>query len=250
MKHSYYSLAALLATSALSTSAQLDLTLRDVWGTVQNEQTVTYYGESTGFEFEVDLPATLNGSVAHTVNVKRYELNTVPGSQNYFCWGVCYLPTPSGDMPAWVSQDAVDMVPGTEFEGFHAFYKPMGTTGVACFRYVWYNVADENDSTWVDICFDSAVGIGEHSALNAFDVYPNPAVGQDVTLEYAFTTEATGRTLVLRDLLGNTVLTRSLSATQGRSVIGSSLLSPGVYFATLEENGNAVATRRVTIATR
>lgn len=246
----YSSLVALLALVPFATHAQLDLTVTDVWGTQQNGQTITYYGEASDLEHEVDLHTTLNGPNALTINVRRYELNTVPGSQNYFCWGVCYLPQNSGLLPTWVSQDEVDLTPGTTFEGFHAFYKPLGTADVAGFRYVWYNVDATNDSTWVDIYFDSAVGIGENAAATTFDVHPNPAVGENVVLEHALANPGSLGSVVLRDVLGNTVLTRSLSSAQGRTVIAAGQLRPGVYFATLEQGGKALMTRRITVAAR
>lgn len=246
----YSSIAAILGALPFAAFAQLDLTVTDVWGTPQNGQVITYYGESSDFEQEVDLHTTLNGSSALTVNVRRYELNTVPGSQNYFCWGVCYLPQNSGLLPTWVSQDEVNLSPGTTFEGFHAFYKPLGNASVAGFRYVWYNMDDTNDSTWVDIYFDSAVGISEKEVVTGFEAYPVPAVGQNVVLEYAFGNAGSNRAMVLRDPLGNTVLTRSLPAVQGRTVIGAGLVRPGVYFATLEQDGKALKTRRIIIAGR
>ena len=98
----YSSLVALLALAPFAMRAQLDLTVTDVWGTQQNGQAITYYGEASDFEQEVDLHTTLSGPNALTINVRRYELNTVPGSQNYFCWGVCYLPQNSGLLPTWV----------------------------------------------------------------------------------------------------------------------------------------------------
>ncbi len=69
-------------------------------------------------------------------------------------------------------------------------------------------------------------------------------------LEHALANPGSLGSVVLRDVLGNTVLTRSFSSAQGRTVIAAGQLRPGVYFATLEQGGKALMTRRITVAAR
>ena len=235
----------------LTTDALAVVTITDNDGNVVNELSLTTYGSSTAFELAMHFTATLDGSSPKTVNVKRYELNTLPGTTNYFCWELCYAPRNSGDYPEWVGVDFVDLEPGIPFEGFGAYIRPLGVMGVASFRYVWYNVADPNDSTWMDINFESGqTGVAENLGSASFNLFPDPAIGQDITLDYAFNSTAQGRTLEVFDMLGSTVLTRTLGAPEGRLTLPAAALKAGVYFATVRENDRAVLSRRFTVASR
>lgn len=241
-----YALPALLAALPTLADAQV-VTLKDEGGNVVNAQTVTIIASTWPFEMECDLTSTLTGSSDKVINVRRYELNTVTGTQNYFCWGVCYLPQNSGALPVWTSVDEVNMTPGTDFTGFHAYYKPNGISASTGFRFVWYDTANPTDTTWVDIYFDTQfVGIAEAAAGARLSAYPNPANGGEVVLEHGAI--ANGE-LVVSDVLGNTVLRRTLGGSQ-RTRFNVDALPEGVYFATLRSNGDTIATRRIAITGR
>lgn len=242
-----YAFPAVLLLAAMPSQAQI-VTLEDLDGNLVNEQAVTVLASEDGLQ-ELDLLATLTGSVSKTVNLKRYELNTVPGSENYFCWGVCYLPVGSGVKPYWLSLDSVVMTPGSEFNGFHSYYIPNGTSAVAGFRFVWYDIADHNDSTWVDIFFDTEhVGLQELS-VEHFDAFPNPSIGNDITIEHGLVGTSTNARLVMYDALG----TARFATAIGNSTITrikAGTIPAGVYLATIEDHGRPMATRIVVVASR
>ncbi len=247
MKHLLFPL--LFASIGLATRAQVVL-LEDLDGNQVNGQSVTVVASEPDLLMEYDLITTLAGSVGKTINVKRYELNVVPGSQNYFCWGVCYLPVASGAKPYWLSVDSVEMLPAVEFTGFHAYYMPGGTSDVAGFRYVWYDIADHNDSTWLDIHFDTQQVGMEELAVDGFSVFPNPARGTDVTIEHALSGSAQGAELVIYDALGSRVFQQMIAGGSARTTIKAGTLPVGLYLATVEQGGRLMATRPVAIASR
>lgn len=241
--------ASAIAFMGMATQAQM-VTLEDLDGNQVNGQSVTVVASEPEFLMEYDLVTTLTGSVDKTINVKRYELNVVPTSENYFCWGVCYLPVVSGAKPYWLSVDSVEMTPGVEFTGFHAYYKPQGTSGVAGFRFVFYDIADHDDSTWVDIHFDTQqVGI-EELAVDGFSVFPNPARGTDVTIEHALSGSVQGAELVIYDALGSRVFQQAIAGGSARTTIKAGTLPAGFYLATIEQAGRLVATKPLAITAR
>lgn len=244
-----FTLAVLLASSPILAGAQDLLTLTDENDEVVTNGSVTMPISADQAEAIVHLTATLNGSVNRQVNVKRYELSYQEGSMNYFCWHECYGPQDGGSLPLWVAPDAQGLTAGEPFVGFGAYYQPYGAAGSATYRYVWYAVSDPDDSVHVDITFDAApVGIRENTALvRSFDAFPNPSSNGTVTLSYDLQQAPAGTRLVVYNMLGERALVRTIGAAQGRITLGTGELSAGVWFATLESNGRAVATRRVVI---
>src|SRR5262245_54346566 len=121
------------------------------------------------------IPVTAVTTIDRLVNVKRYELNVVTGTQNYFCWHVCYLPQDAGTMPVWVAADPHELLAGVPFEGFAAHHVANGILGVMGYRYVWYDVNTPSDSASVEIWFDNTTGLQEVAGAPFFLLSPNPA---------------------------------------------------------------------------
>lgn len=197
----------------------------------------------------VSLLASLTGSTPLTVNVRRYEVWPVPGTNNFFCWGVCYLPVPVGTNPSWDSQHYVDMNPNATYNNFHAYHQAQGNTSTMRYRFVWYDTANPfgPDSSWVDIDFCGLVGVSEIASLQpVLFVWPSPSEGRDLQLEYV--ADRSGRTrLVLYNVLGGAVKRAVAASGQGRANWSTADLEAGVYFATLERDGKALLTKRVIV---
>lgn len=234
----------------MSANAQI-VDVRDASGTslngtlVQVTEPVTDNGQIMGLSAFVE---NVSGT-SRTVNVKRYELDVPHGTGNYFCWDLCYGERNAGETPLWVSTDAIPMNAGFIANGFHAYYKPYMTVGAATFRYVWFDVNSPNDSVYVDIQFNAmAVGITENpSPVRTFTAFPNPAVGNDVTLTYDLANGTDGMQLAVYNMLGERKFVRALNATQGKVVLSANELPAGVWFASLERNGKALMTKRVVV---
>jgi hypothetical protein len=245
-----FTLIALSASFPLLAGAQGLLTLTDEDNADVTNGSVTMNIAADMNEYIVHLTATLNGSVNRSVNVKRYEVAYGEGSMNYFCWNECYGAEMGGDVPFWVAPDAQGLQAGTPFTGFGSYYQPTGSNADAHYRFVWYAVSDPNDSVYVDIFYDVApVGIRENTSLvRSFEAFPNPSANGNVTLSYDLQQAPVGTRLVVYNMLGERALTRTIGAAQGRVVLGTGELSAGVWFAALESNGRAIATKRLVIA--
>ena len=251
LKH--YTLPALFTVIAASATAKglVDL---EYEGNSVNQQMITVYGSADSLTLEADVFATLQGNVSRTVNVRRYELEVLPGSFNYFCWGVCYGGILAGSQYMWQSlpQHAIALSPGVAVNNFHAYVQPEHSIGIAKFRYVWFDVDQPNDSDWVDIVFDTTPGAGIHengNVVNAFSAYPVPSLDGQVDLRYDLATSA-GAEMAVYSLLGTEVRRASLSGKVGSVHIEQGDLGAGIYFANLVVDGRAVATRRFVFGSR
>lgn len=195
------------------------------------------------------LYAENTSGTARTINVKRYELDVLHGTANYFCWDLCYGERNAGASPLWIGADPIPMAAGGTANGFHAYYKPKGVAGVSTFRYVWYDMDVPNDSTWVDFVFNvtEPAGIAEVSSVRGFSAYPNPVASGDVTFSYDLGQSAAGTRLSVYNMLGERKLVRELGAAQGQVVLRADQLGAGVWFAALERNGKPLATKRVVV---
>lgn len=239
---------ALIAMPMLAQAQLVSVTDED--GNMVNSTTLVVNGLPSDFTLERPLNTTLNGDVAKTVNMVRYELEPVMGTQNYFCWGECWLPQDAGARPTWEAISPVTLAPGVVSSGFHAYYKPNNIEGCSLFRFVWFDVANEDDSVWVDIRFCAAgtVGVKEVSSVPSLSVFPNPSTGQDVQLTMDLAGNNQGVSLTIYSMLGERIRNVAVRGSEPRILLAAGTLPAGVYFATLERNGKAIATQRLVIA--
>jgi hypothetical protein len=238
---------------AVSIAAQGQfLTLTDEWGNVVNGQVIEKWHDVNPVPstVEVDVACHLNNATVTTVNMRRYELQIPEDTTyNYYCWGECYAPAMSGVHPLWGAPATNDLHPSEDFEGFHAYYQPMGVEGPACFRFVWFDDANPTDTTWVDICFHaSPVGMEDHArSAFTFNAYPVPSNGGNVELTFDAPRANERMTVELHDALGQLLATERIRTGQQRLVLGEGSLSPGLVFATLRVDGQTKATRRLVL---
>lgn len=218
---------------------------------VVNGSLITYSGPADMIQFEVDVEAIWVADGEASVNVRRYEMGVQSGTGNYFCWGVCYAAQDAGARPVWnaLPQHALTLAQGDTTRNFHAYHEPRGQVGTSTYRYVWFNTANPTDSVWVDIEFNStAVGIEEQaSAVRSMQVYPNPSLGSDVEIVLDVVGNVQNTKLVVYNMVGERIRTSTVRGLQSRTVLPTAELSAGLYFATVERNGSALASKRFVI---
>ena len=249
-KHLYTALIACLP--AVCFAQDPIVTITDEEGNVVNEELVTYAGAAWEFRDTVSLFATMNSDADRTINLRRYELDVVEQSKNFYCWGVCYTAQFAGNIPVWESVNPVyGMQPNVTVDNFHAYYEPNGQAGSSLFRFVWFDVDNMDDSTWVDIQFDAPVGLEENiGGVIGFEAYPNPALDAPMTVRFNLDPSVKGAQLVIYNTLGSKVLTQAVRGTSASVVLPQDQLQPGVYFANVEVAGKALLTRRLVIGAR
>ena len=235
MKRTLLSIAILL--TGFGAMAQSSLTVasleRNVWGSVE-ENIMQSLGsiENT------------NGSGPVDVRVQRITVDTVPGSQNYFCWEQCYEP------PTSISPTAMTIPVGQRINQFYADYKPNGNPGVSTLIYCFFNDANEADSVCATVRFTaSPVGIqdvflGNQSGIS--ESYPNPAK-TFAKINYALAAGWKKAEIVVYSMLGSKVRAVRLTDDQGTYKMNVSSLPSGMYFYTLVVDDKDISTKKMLV---
>ncbi|MCB9178021.1 MAG: T9SS type A sorting domain-containing protein [Flavobacteriales bacterium] len=227
------------------------VTLTDEEGNVVNETIVHADATILASRDTVSLLAQLNANEERTVNIRRYELDVVSQTRNFFCWGVCYTAQSAGNIPVWESAHPVFIGAGQTVDNFHAYYEAQGHVGSSTFRFVWFDADNTNDSTWVDIVFDAtAVGIEENLANAHLTIFPNPSKGADVQFDVEMPSLSGATALVIHNAVGQRIRTTPVRSGQPIARLSTEGLAPGLYFATLDHQGRGLVTQRFVVSGR
>ena len=89
-------------------------------------------------------------NTAINVKVKKIYNSIVSGSENTFCFGVCYD-------PMTFLSDAILIAPNAVDSGFSADYNAHGGGGTSSITYVFFNTANTSDSASVILNFTTTI---------------------------------------------------------------------------------------------
>ena len=233
----------------LGLQAQAQLEARDSLGNVLNGDTLWVPG--TGSESVAKyLVRTVNtGDSVLQVRMRRWETDVPSGTENYFCWSLCYNAQWAGDKVDWQDNTPIRQEPDSVYKKLAIYHKPYGQTGSATFRYRIHDINNTDDSASFHIVFDIPLGIfGPVAARPDGEVTlaPNPADGW-VNFNYKGNTNGQNRELVVFDLLGNQVAVQALPYHSGQVTLNTEEYVPGIYVMSLRENGQLIATKKLVV---
>jgi hypothetical protein len=206
---------------------------RAVWGSVE-----------TTIMQSIGTIENTNGTAPIAIRASRITIDTVPGTQNYFCWEQCYEP------PTSVSPTTITLAQGERMDQFYADYKPNGIAGVSTLVYCFYDDANPTDSVCATVRFTASplgvqdVFLGEQSGIS--ESYPNPAK-RVANINYALAQGWNKAEIVIYSMLGSKVKTIKLTEDQGTKKVDVSSLPSGMYFYTLTVDGNAISTKKMLV---
>ncbi|MFZ5551844.1 MAG: T9SS type A sorting domain-containing protein [Bacteroidota bacterium] len=207
-------------------------------------------GTTAQADLNYDLIKAVNNTGTTTkINMRRYELTAPAGTKNYFCWYVCLTEVNAGASPTLnhSAGPVMNSNNGDTLDLFSGHHKPYGVPGMATFRYVWFDINDPNDSTYIDISFDIALGVEENKISHEINLYPNPA-NAFVKYDYSLTnTTGSDKHLVIMDVLGNKVREIAINNEKGVITVDIHSLKAGIYFYSLLVDGKAIETKRLMI---
>lgn len=185
-----------------------------------------------------------NGASTINVKVRRITVDTVPGTQNYFCWEQCYEP------PTSISPTSMSILPGDRVNQFYADYKPNGISGVSTLIYCFYDETNEADSVCATVRFSASptgvedVFMGNESGIG--QVYPNP-VRRTANINYALAQGWRSAEVNVYSMLGSLVKKVALKEDQGTLKLSVSDLPSGMYFYTLTVNDHDISTKKMMV---
>jgi len=177
--------------------------------------------------------------------VQRYEECLINGTENYFCWDICWSSAVSLSGPMTITAgDTVDY--------FYGDYKPKGNAGAGVIRYRFFDENNTANFSEVYIKFNAGgcasieecyIGIEEeHASITS--AYPNPAT-DNITFE--FDTKGETGIITISDLTGKMVRQTNVNSNTTTSTINVQDLNPGIYFYSFYVNNKNVSTRKFII---
>lgn len=178
------------------------------------------------------------------VKVRRYNVDVVSGSENAFCWDLCYTPFTAE------SVNSITMEPNSVKPNFYADFFPNGNAGLSTLKYCFFNEDNMADSACIMVYFyASPTGVESVIYTDANTVssaYPNPA-SATTKLNYTLRNDAGKAKLELHNMLGAKVRTIDLAEKMASIELSLNNLESGVYFYSLVVDDKAVATKKLVV---
>jgi hypothetical protein len=211
-----------------------------------NEQALVYVNsDASAINNCEDIVCYNHTSDSIHVKVRKKVISITAGTQNYFCWGNCFLPS------VFVSPNPVTIFAGdtTDLLIFSCHYMPNDNYGSSTIMYTFFNEANVNDSICVQITFDCPEGI-QNIAKNEIEfsnAYPNPAADY-TSFTYSLPVSYTGEYMfIMRDMVGNVVSETPITDKTGTIKMETDHLGNGVYFYSLLVDKTPYLTRKLII---
>ncbi len=216
-------------------------TLKDLGGNTINTQTIDITIDVSTSLSTYEFDCTNTGSLSKNSYMERQEQTVVPGTQNYFCWDVCYPPF------VGTSTSGVTIAATGTYTLGSVDYQPQGQLGMTTIRYVIYDYANPNDSVWFTVRWNvTPMGIQENLIGTLVSAFPNPS-STSTQVKYEFSGASEG-TLCIYNLLGEEIKSIALNSTKGTALIDVAEMKNGIYFYSLVAGEKTLATRKFTVA--
>ncbi len=187
-----------------------------------------------------------NTSDSLYVTVAKEVISELPDSYNTFCMGNCFDPSVT------TSPTTLNLAAGESStnDQFHLVYFPANQEGTTTVKYSFYDQRINEIPTVVVVNYITG-GVGIHNeniSAKVFNAYPNPATS-NVTIQYDLSGRAasTDARIVITSLVGNKVYTLPLSNNSGKASIDISNLVAGIYFYSIEANGQVISTKKLIV---
>jgi hypothetical protein len=183
------------------------------------------------------------------VVVRKEYVKIVEGTENTFCWGLCFGEPTFESRPVDLGGNAVSMTGelsfhhqlDLEYTGNHDNF----VVGTSVVRYYAYPSKDPDNAVCIEVWFAyGAEGVDENK-VSFGHAYPNPASS---VVRFNYQLPAAGNASVsVYNLLGQEVMNQELSNMQGQAVLSVADLNEGIYFCNLKVNGRAVKTEKFVV---
>lgn len=213
--------------------------------TLEPNETVTMHGEATNTEMviELDVTNTRTGVDSIAVMVKKVENYLIDGSENTFCWGLCF--------PPWIYEapSSIYIEDGeTNETDFSGHYNPKSNPGESSISYVFWDENNSNDSIMVTIIYTTLeTGIGNEltSNVSLSNPYPNPA-NNYVSFDYELEIEQ-AVDVKIYSLVGSLVKEYQINSGLGNFKINTEQFVDGLYFYALSSAGQDLKSGKFTV---
>ncbi len=175
------------------------------------------------------------------VSVKKEELSVLPDATSTFCISTscCEYQSPEFQI---LAGDTISDIDGA---ALHLIYNAP-SVGQSLYRFTFQNTDVQTDATVFYARYTHPVGVRAHTQTPVVLAYPNPAtVSSFVNISYKVP-EATGASLVVRNLVGGEVFRQPVRG-EGTLKVDLSGFKPGVYVYGLEVQGGMTGMRKLLV---
>jgi len=227
--------------SVLGLFAQ-NLSLENSYGAVGNGDTIVMASTNNSAVFAIGINVKNSNSKAIAVWVKKTELQIVPGSENYFCWAQCYLPS------TYVSPDSILIKGNGVAVDFSGDYDSQGNVGASYIMYTFFDKNNPTDSVAFVVKYLAGSGVGIEETTPQAEVsnlFPNPAKNI-VSINYDLK-GATNARLEIRNILGSVVKVVEINESKGTVKVDVSDLTNGVYFYSFIVDEQVITAKKLVI---
>jgi hypothetical protein len=229
----------------LSVRSQGSLSLQYIGGPIEPNSTVLIIGDPSDEPIKIDIQVTNHSSVALNVKVKKtiHAGDTLTGTTNTFCWGVCYPPN------IYISPYSRTIEAGATSDDFDGDYSPLGIIGMSTIMYTFFIEETPTDSVAVIVEFKASPTAVQEELLDKItfsNAYPNPSAEQ-VSFDYNLPEEISQAQLSISSILGAQVKQVTVTSSGNTVRIPVYDLQEGVYFYTLKADGKNLVTRKMII---
>ncbi len=211
-----------------------------------------------------------NENTEAMVQIVRYELKSVSGTANYYCYGMgCAGQMDGGKVFQHPSQSELDngqsqfktklaQATDTTTIGFNkkfaelsAHYLPNGNAGTSIYKFVFYDEKTKQDSTHMFIkCIAEDVSTTgrEYDKSLSFQLFPNPANEVvNIVWNKAEVRKNDILAIQIHDIFGRIIKTNSIHYAEHKSTIETRNLQSGIYFSSLLLNGEIIQTKKMVV---
>ena len=219
-----------------------------------------YEGESIEPGTTIDIVSDINPAFEiqfdiHIINTTDADINVIAQmesdpsntTQDYLCWGNCYLPG--------VVEASNTVAAGGEgiFNGHVMFADanwntlPVGTTAKITYTFFDERNPEETYSFIVNFKYEPE-SIADFNSIDVFsNAYPNPA-SNVVSFDYNMPFNVNSASVAIYNMMGQEVVRQELNLGGSRADINVSDLNEGVYFYSLIVNNQTVKTNKFVVS--
>ncbi len=208
---------------------------------------ISVEGNATDDEMIVYLKINNPSDKQVQVKVRKIENSVVPGSENSFCLGVCYVPSVSESiLPYTISagESIKDSV-------FYVIYHPRGNTGQSVIKYEVFDIYNsENNKVSVTVNFIGSPPSGIDTYFTAKEtviIYPNPCNLDQITIRFRGSGAVHFNKIILTNSSGIVLNSLSITDHTDNFLVDVHDYPNGIYYLFLSIEGGPLRMEKIII---
>ena len=190
------------------------------------------------------------GTDTAIVKLTRYEIEVVPGTGEYFCWGAnCQNIVMAGVTPVWSVADTVIIQAGASKKGgFQVYFSPQKNAGSAKYQYEFRDERNSSNVTSVYVRWSISyiTGLSEEVRSLDFGLFPNPAE-EATQLKFNKNMNFNSQVVEVYNITGKKMSSVTIAKGVETLDINTEKLNSGVYFVNVLIDGTMVSTKKLVL---